>query len=164
MRSHTLANLAASPALFLHSLRVVNIVDSAVLLHAEVCIDEFSEALCAAAFCVADSTCMPGEARPGDFGSNGVNSSVGATNKLIVQERQDHAAVTLSHIAGICLAIVLLTHQNECLDGGLQAAAYIEKHAFEEQVKWLMGAPAGRFHTCPNPACMCSPVAQPACT
>lgn len=67
-------------------------------------------------------------------------------------------------MAGICLAILLLTQQTACLDGGLQAAAYIQKHAIEEQVKWLMGAPAGRFHTCADHVCMFSPTAQAACT
>lgn len=42
---------------------------------------------------------------------------------------------------------MLLTHQNECLDGVRQAAAYAKKHAVEEQVQWLMGAPAGCFES-----------------
>ena len=38
---------------------------------------------------------------------------------------------------------MLLTHHNELLDVVWQAAAYVQKHAVEEQVQWLMGAPAG---------------------
>ena len=112
----------------------------------------------------ADSARLPGAARPGNPGSDGVISSIGVTNKLLLQERQYNVAATLNHIAGICLAIVLLTYQVECLGGALQAAAYIQKYAVEEQVKWLMGAPADPFHTCPDLAHMFSPLAQPACT
>ena len=41
---------------------------------------------------------------------------------------------------------MLLTHQSECLDGVWQAAAYVQKSAVEEQVQWLMGAPAGCYN------------------
>lgn len=92
---------------------------------------------------LADTLALPGEARPRSPG-------ICVTNQLLLQARQNHAAVILQHIAGIYLAVVLLTHQTECLDGVLQAAAYVQKHAVEEQVKWLMGAPAGYFQTCPH--------------
>lgn len=88
-----------------------------------------------------------GEARPRSPCSIGVKASIGAKNKLLLQQRQNQVAIILHRSAGICLAVMLLMHQNECLDGVRQAAAYVAKHAVEEQVQWLMGAPAGCFQS-----------------
>ena len=86
-----------------------------------------------------------GGAEPSSPGSNAVKSSIGATNKLLLQKKQNQVASILHHSAGICLAVMLLMHLNECLEGVWQAATYVQKHAVEEQVHWLMGAPAGCF-------------------
>ena len=66
----------------------------------------------------------------------------------------------LHRSAGICLAVMLLMHQNECLDGVWQAAAYVKKHAVEEQVQWLMGAPAGYFESAQTTAALAKTLPQ----
>lgn len=91
---------------------------------------------------------MLGEAPSGNLGSNSISFSIGIENKLLLQKKQKYVAVAWNHIAGICLAIMLLTHQTKCLDGALQTAAFTQKHAVDEQVKWLMGAPAGDSRIC----------------
>ena len=91
----------------------------------------------------ADSIRVSGEARPSSPCRADAKASIGAANKLLLQKSQNQVAIILHRCAGICLAVMLLMHQNECLDGVWQAAAYVAKHAVEEQIQWLMGAPAG---------------------
>lgn len=72
-----------------------------------------------------------------------VSSDMAAANSMLLQSRQNMVAASLQHIAGICFAAFLLTHQAGCCAGIAWAAAYIRCHAIEDQLEWLMGAPAG---------------------
>ena len=89
---------------------------------------------------------LPGdvERMPLRRGTYSKNSIVDFTKELCLKAKQHHVAVISQHVLGICLAAWLLAHQAVCVEGILQAAAYIRQHFVENQVKWLMGAPAGK--------------------
>ncbi len=73
----------------------------------------------------------------------GTFSDVAAENTLLLQTRQRGLAAVLQRLAGVCLATFLLTHHVKCWEGIACAAIFVKTQAVEQQIQWLMGAPAG---------------------
>lgn len=81
----------------------------------------------------------------GHQGGNSICSDVASGNRLLLQWRQRLLAAALQHIAGICLAAILLVYHAKCRAKLGWVAAHIKTELLEEQITWLMGAPAGKL-------------------
>ena len=86
---------------------------------------------------------LAGCCNAGHKGSKSICSDVASGNRLLLQSRQRLLAAVLQHIAGMCLASILLAYYTECQAALGGVAAHINTEMLEEQIKWLMGAPAG---------------------
>ena len=60
-----------------------------------------------------------------------------------IATKQQAAAVSVQHLAGIAIAALLLTHASELAVAITQAVEQVKLRVLEAQVQWLMGAPAG---------------------
>ncbi len=92
---------------------------------------------------MSDNERLAGCSSDGCDEDGGTFSDVAAENTLLLQTRQRGLAAVLQRLAGVCLATVLLTHHVKCWEGIACAAMFVKTQAVEQQIEWLMGAPAG---------------------
>ena len=92
---------------------------------------------------VSDNDHLAGCNSDGCDKGGGTFSDVAAGNRVLLQTRQRGLAAVLQRLAGICLATFLLTHHVRCWEGIACTAMFVKTQAVEQQIEWLMGAPAG---------------------
>ena len=92
---------------------------------------------------VSDNDHLAGCSSDGCDEVGGTLSDVAAENRLLLQTRQRGLAAVLQRLAGICLATFLLTYHVKCWEGIAWTAMFVKIQAVEQQIEWLMGAPAG---------------------
>ena len=92
---------------------------------------------------VSDNDHVAGCSSDGSNDGGATCSDTAAENRSLLQTRQRGLAALMQHLAGICLATFLLTYHVKCWEGIACTAIYIKTQAVEQQIEWLMGAPAG---------------------
>jgi len=92
---------------------------------------------------VSDNDHLAGCSSDGCNEGGGTFSDVAAENGLLLQTRQRGLASVLQRLAGVCVATILLTYHVKCWEGIACTAMYFKTRAVEQQIEWLMGAPAG---------------------
>lgn len=92
---------------------------------------------------ISDSDHMAGCSSDGRKDGGGTFCDIAAENKVLLQTKQRGLAAVMQLLAGMCLATFLLTYHVKCWKGIACTAMYIKTQAVEQQITWLMGAPAG---------------------
>ncbi|KAL0020426.1 hypothetical protein WJX77_001992 [Trebouxia sp. C0004] len=92
--------------------------------------------------------CWTGCSNDGCIDVGGTFSDIAAENRALLQTRQRGLAAVMQRLAGVCLATFWLTYHVKCWEGIACTAMCIKTQAVEQQIEWLMGAPAGlKLHT-----------------
>lgn len=78
-----------------------------------------------------------------DCGYEAASFSTAAVNSTLFGQWQQLTAALLYYAAGCLCGMLLLRHNTLCCDSITRMSIWMQRHAVQEQLVWLMGAPAG---------------------